>query len=98
MGRAHSRLLALGEQDRHLVDAINAHPERPVAVSMKAKGKKELRGRQAGIWGKLETDDVFFFDAATHPLGSPDLTRKSLGFDSGPGQPKTSPSAFSRSI
>ena len=88
---------ALGEQDRHLIDAINAHPERPVAVSMKAKGKKELRERQAGIWGKLETDDVSFFDAATHPLGSPDLTRTEPRVRFGPWTTKTSPSAFSRS-
>lgn len=66
---------ALGEQDRHLIDAINAHPERPVAVSMVKKGKLDLRRQQAEIWGRLEADEVYFFDAATHPLGSPDLAR-----------------------
>lgn len=41
---------------------------------MTRKGKKKLREQPADIWGKLDTEDVFFFDAETHPLGSPDLT------------------------
>lgn len=64
---------ALGEQDRHLIQAINANPERPVAVSMKKKSKKKLREQQSEIWGKLDTEHKYFFDATTHPLGSPDL-------------------------
>jgi hypothetical protein len=67
---------SLGEQDRHLLDAINANPGRPIAVSMRAASQKELREQQADIWGKLDAEEVYFFDAETHPLGSPDLTRK----------------------
>jgi hypothetical protein len=64
---------ALGEQDRHLINAINAHPGRPVAISMTKKSKKQLREQQGELWGKLDTDSVFFFDAASHPLGDPAL-------------------------
>lgn len=65
---------SLSEQDRHLIDAINECPDRPVAISMVRKGKKEMRERQSVIWGKLHTEDVAFYDAVTHPLGSTDLT------------------------
>jgi hypothetical protein len=67
---------SLSEQDRHLIDAINENPDRPVAISMVRKGKKELREQQSEIWGKLHTEDVVFYDASTHPLGSADLTIK----------------------
>lgn len=66
---------ALGEQDRHLIDAINAHPDRPVAVSMRKKGRQALRRQKAEIWGRLEAEEVYFFDAGTHPLGSEELAR-----------------------
>jgi hypothetical protein len=65
---------ALGDQDRHLVDAINATPERAVAVSMVRKGRRRMREQQAEIWGKLHTDEISFYDAATHPLGDPSFT------------------------
>jgi hypothetical protein len=71
---------ALGEQDRHLIDAINANPDRPVAVSMVKKGRQELRERQSEIWGKLKTNEVYFFDAATHPLGAAVRTKPWTGF------------------
>jgi hypothetical protein len=61
---------SLGPQDRHLVDAINAHPERPVAVSMLAGLDRPQRfAREAQIRGRLATSDLFFFDCRTHPLG-----------------------------
>lgn len=67
---------ALGEQDRHLIDAINANPDRPVAVSMVAREKHALRERQSDIWGKLKSKEVYFFDASTHPLGNRRLRSK----------------------
>ena len=72
---------SLSDQDGHLVDAINAYPHRPVAVSMTRNGKRELRARQAEIWGKLHASpgDIHFFDAATHPLGD-----QGLCIDGGP--------------
>ncbi len=70
---------ALGDQDRHLIDAINANPERPVAISMRKKSKAKLREQQSAIYGKLRAspDDIYFFNAATHPLGSSELTVES---------------------
>lgn len=66
---------SLGEQDRHLIDAINSNPDRPVAISMIREDSEHLRERQSEIWGRLKTkaEDVCFFDAETHPLGSRDL-------------------------
>jgi hypothetical protein len=87
---------ALGGQDRHLIDAINAHPDRPVAISMRKKKGKKLRERQADIWGKLEADEVFFFDAETHPLGSPDLTKTDPRVRFMPWSSKVGASVFGR--
>jgi hypothetical protein len=67
---------SMGTQDQHLLDAINANPGRPVAVSMRSASPQQLRERQAAIWGKLGSREVYFFDAESHPLGSSDLTRK----------------------
>jgi hypothetical protein len=64
---------SLGEQDQHLIDAINVNPDRPVAISMVDEGEEDLREKQSRIWGKLRTQEVYFFDAASHPLGSPSL-------------------------
>jgi Domain of unknown function (DUF4917) len=63
----------LGDSDRHLTDALNEHPERPIAVSMQPGPKRELAARQADIYGRLEAENLRFFDARTHPLGSADL-------------------------
>jgi uncharacterized protein DUF4917 len=72
---------SLSNQDGHLTDAINAYPDRRVAVSMVRKSKRELRAQQAQIWGKLHAkpEDICFFNAATHPLGD-----KALCIDGGP--------------
>jgi Domain of unknown function (DUF4917) len=64
---------SLCHQDRHLVDALNANPGRPVAISMRQAGRRKLREKQGDLWGRLESDPLVFFDAATHPLGNPAL-------------------------
>ncbi len=66
---------ALGKQDRHLIEAINANPERPVAISVVDGDAQEMRELRSAIWGKLKTEKVFFFDAATHPLAAGTLAR-----------------------
>jgi len=70
-------LLVFGQslrgQDHHLIDAINANPHRRVAISMHWKNEAELEHRRHKILSKLRVDEVYFFDAATHPLGNPDL-------------------------
>jgi Domain of unknown function (DUF4917) len=62
---------AMGDQDRHLADAINLHPKRPVAISLREGERTELRRRQNEIRALLETDLVYFFNAESHPLGTP---------------------------
>lgn len=62
---------SLGRPDHHLAAAINRHPARPVAVSMTGREpKRERRRRQAAIRARLEAEQVWFFDAATHPLAA----------------------------
>lgn len=64
---------SLRSQDRHLIDAINANPDRAVAISMVAGDEEKLRDEQSRIWGKLRAKEVYFYDAASHPLGLSDL-------------------------
>lgn len=61
---------SLGAQDDHLLDALNEHPERKLAIGMLPAGRRALAARQADIYARLETDDLHFFDASAHPLGS----------------------------
>jgi hypothetical protein len=60
---------SLGAQDDHLLDALNEHPRRPIAVSLRPDKRRPLAARQADIYARLETDELQFFDATTHPLG-----------------------------
>lgn len=64
---------ALAEQDMHLIKAINENPDRPVAVSMRRAGRKALLARQGELRGRLTAHELHFYDAATYPLGNPDL-------------------------
>lgn len=59
----------LGEQDQHLVDALNRNPSRPIAVSIRKEGRteKEIRDAKKKIRGGLD-GPLFFFDSSTHPL------------------------------
>lgn len=65
---------SLSEHDAHLAEALSEHPERPVAISMLPADRKRLLAEQVDISGRLETEPLLFFDATTHPLGSPDLS------------------------
>lgn len=69
---------SLSEQDRHLIDALNEHPNRPVAVSMLPAAKAELRSQQADVFGRLRAQELIFFDATTHPLGLPGIAAPAL--------------------
>jgi hypothetical protein len=64
---------SLGAQDDHLLDAINEHPRRAVAISLLPKTRRAVAAQQADIYARLETDDLRFFDATTHPLGGSSL-------------------------
>lgn len=63
----------LGDQDKHLSDALGEQPDRPIAVSMMPGTKRDLALQQIEIYGRLKVDTLIFFDATTHPLGSADL-------------------------
>jgi hypothetical protein len=64
---------SLGTQDDHLLDALNEHPGRAIAVSLLPGTRRATAARQADIYARLETDELWFFDATTHPLGHPSL-------------------------
>lgn len=63
----------LGPEDQHLIDALNENSGRPVAVSIYPGTTREVRRQQAEIYGRLEADDLLFFDSTTHPLGNRNL-------------------------
>jgi Domain of unknown function (DUF4917) len=65
---------SLSGQDDHLLDVLNEHPQRGVAVSLLPGTQRDLARRQADIYARLETDELRFFDATTHPLGYPLLS------------------------
>jgi hypothetical protein len=62
---------SLGETDQHIVDAIDSHGGRQIAVSVHAEGN--IRKKKAALIKALPNASLSFFDAATHPLGSADL-------------------------
>lgn len=64
---------SLSEQDSHLIDVLNGHPDRPVAVSLLDADRDENRSNQHRIASLLRGRPLYFFDAATHPLGSEEL-------------------------
>jgi hypothetical protein len=64
---------SLSEQDDHLLAALNEHPARTVAVSLRPGNKRALAARQAEIYARLNAEEVRFFDATSHPLGDPTL-------------------------
>jgi uncharacterized protein DUF4917 len=61
---------SLSEQDRHIADAVNEFPGRPVAVSMLPGSRRDVAAAQLEVYGRLRAETLLFFDATTHPLGS----------------------------
>lgn len=65
---------ALGAEDAHITAALSENPDRAVAVSMLPEGSKGDRlAKQMDIYGRVEVEELIFFDATTHPLGAPQL-------------------------
>jgi hypothetical protein len=60
---------SLSPQDDHLLDALNEHPERPIAIALLPGGRREVAARQADVYARLETHELQFFDSTSHPLG-----------------------------
>jgi hypothetical protein len=64
---------ALGESDRHLVDAIKLHPNRRIACSIFPSDQASVALERARVSQLLEPANLFFFDSTTHPLGDSSL-------------------------
>jgi hypothetical protein len=82
---------SLSTQDDHLVEALNERPDRPVAISMLPGPRKELARRQADVFGRLETEQLLFFDAGTHPLGSVSFSTRRRHAHESDGSPRSHP-------
>jgi hypothetical protein len=68
--------LSLRDQDAHLVDAINAHCDRPVAVSIRDHGERANLKEKHRIAHLIDPQPIYFFDSRTHPFGHVDLRIK----------------------
>ena len=62
---------SLGDSDRHIARAIGAREGRKIAVSVHSDGN--IREKTAALRAALPRAELFFYDAATHPLGAQDL-------------------------
>jgi hypothetical protein len=63
----------LGDTDRHLVDVMRRWGDRPIAVSVYRLNDQQVIEEKSKINGLLPSAELHFFDAQTHPLGSPTL-------------------------
>ena len=65
---------SLSEQDKHIVEALNAGPDRTIAVAIHPSGDaRSDAALAANIERDLGTHEVMCFDSTTHPLGDPGL-------------------------
>ena len=69
---------SLAEHDRHLIDALNGRPDRPIAISMLSDTELRLRSLQREIASRVDAHELHFYDASTHPLGDPALICSAL--------------------
>lgn len=72
---------SLGEQDKHIIAALNKGAPRDVAVSIYPRTDNQwIIQEKARITQLLSENKPRFFDSTTHPLGNPSLTiKKSSG-------------------
>ncbi len=64
---------SLGDVDQHIVDAIKKSQIRDIAFSVLPLTKAGIIEVEADAIRKLPEANIRFFDATSHPLGSPDL-------------------------
>ncbi|HEV2571813.1 MAG TPA: DUF4917 family protein [Beijerinckiaceae bacterium] len=62
---------SLSDTDKHIIDAVDAHKGRDVAVSIRTGGN--IRQKKAELIRALPNANLHFFDSSTHPLGRPEL-------------------------
>ena len=66
---------SLGEEDKHIVDALNKGAAREVAVSIYPRtDDQSIIREKARITKLLGENKLRFFNSTTHPLGDPSLT------------------------
>lgn len=66
---------ALGEQDNHIVTALNQGDPREIAVSLRPAGSHlRIIKEKARLTELLGDNAVTFFDSTSHPLGATSLT------------------------
>jgi hypothetical protein len=76
-----------GEQDEHLVRAINnwrstGGGHRQVAISIRPQlDEAERRQEKAHLAHRLPHADLWFYDADSHPLGQPNVRPQMFGQD-----------------
>ncbi len=80
LGETHCPVVVFGhslnEQDRHLVEALNQHSDRPIAVSIRAGTRRKNAREQHRVAALLDSRPLYFFDSATHPFGKKKLRIK----------------------
>ena len=64
---------SLGVSDYHLIQAIQQWGNRNIAISLRQGRSRKVIARKAKLQELLPRAQILFFDAATHPLGKPDL-------------------------
>jgi hypothetical protein len=63
----------LGASDQHITDAIARWRSRHLAISIRPQGEDHVKAEKARYHQKFPAAEIAFFDAATHPLGSPEV-------------------------
>jgi hypothetical protein len=64
---------SLSENDQHIVDVINTWGRRTIAISMLPDTERNIRQKKSRLLVRMPDVEVYFYNALTHPLGSPDL-------------------------
>ena len=64
---------SLSGQDSHLISALNEHEKRPLAISLRDHGRTKNRREQYRIRSLLDSEQIYFYNSETHPLGDKDL-------------------------
>lgn len=73
---------SLDPTDQHIVEALKQHPQRDIAVSIHVPASADVHhvpdemDRIQKLLRPVAAERIHFFDAATFPLGSPDLSLK----------------------
>lgn len=65
---------SLSNSDLHIVDAMKKRKKRKLAISVFPDAKSKIVSLQASLVAKFPDAKLYFFDATTHPLGSPSQT------------------------